>query len=314
MNNDKELNLPFQQILIIGEDKLSCSLSVCLSGHKGVVTWYTLQVQDGLDRLRLHHCDMVANTWPDSAVISVTDQWPNIGSFHLIWISNQIPLGEIKRLIRKLEEVGQDELIIAVGTAGIPLAEFQAETSKPENIVGINWTEPVHTTYFMEIVANEITKPAIPNQLLNAGKNNWNKDPYLINGEVGIQDRMMSALLREALFLIKNDYSSPLDIDRACRNDAGTYLPFIGNFRYMDLMGTYLYGLVMEELNKELSTDNSVVEILHKMVSDGHTGVEAGQGFYTYDKEDARNVDQKMRTFSFDIRELMDKYVKSTSS
>ena len=82
----------------------------------------------------------------------------------------------------------------------------------------------------------------------------------------------------------------------------------------MDLMGTYLYGLVMEELNKELSTDNSVVEILHKMVSDGHTGVEAGQGFYTYDKEDARNVDQKMRTFSFDIRELMDKYVKSTSS
>ena len=190
-----------------------------------------------------------------------------------------MPVDEIKQLIHKLEAAGHAELIIAVGTAGVPLGEFQAESSHPENIIGVNWSEPAHTTYFMEIVANKVTEPAIAAQLLSAGKNSWNKDPYLIKGELGIQDRMMSALLREALYLIKNDYASPSDIDRACRNDAGTYLPFSGNFRYMDLMGTYLYGVVMEDLNKDLSTDNTVVEMLQKMVADGRTGVEAGQGF-----------------------------------
>lgn len=201
---------------------------------------------------------------------------------------------------------------MAIGTAGVPLVELQTGSSNPENIIGVNWSEPAYTTYFMEIVANKITKPAIATQLLHAGRNSWNKDPYLIEGELSIQDRMMSALLREALYMVKNGYASPSDIDRACRNDAGTYLPFSGNFRYMDLMGTFLYGMVMENLNKELSTDNTVVEILQEMVADGRIGLEARQGFYSYDEEDASNIDQKMRTFSFAIRQLMEKDIDST--
>jgi len=303
---------PFQDILIIGEGKLSCSLSVCLALSASNVTWYTSTKQESLDRLHLHQQDTSANQWPKAAPVSVIDQWPDISSCQLVFISAEMPVDEIKRFINKLESVGQAEFIIAIGTAGLPLSELQTGSRHPENIVGVNWSEPVHTSYFMEIVANKITNATISDQLLRVGKDYWSKDPYLVEGEYGIQDRLISALIREALYLVKNDYASPSDIDRACRNDAGTYLPFAGNFRYMDLMGTYLYGVVMEKLNKELSTDNTVVGILQNMVANERTGMEAGQGFYSYDEEEAGRIDQKMRTFGFAIQKLMGKYIDPT--
>lgn len=97
VRKDKKPEIAFHQILVIGEDKLSCSLSVCLARGASAVTWYTLAMQEGLDRLHLHHQDTVANKWPGAASISVIDQWPDIGSFQLVFISNQMPASEIKR-------------------------------------------------------------------------------------------------------------------------------------------------------------------------------------------------------------------------
>ncbi len=306
----KPTRVTFQQILVIGDDKLSCSLAVCFSSSADRVVWYTSSGQNGSEQLRRHVENLAENDWPVTASVEAIDQWPNMKPFHLVCISNQIPLPEIRLLIHQIEETSHEELIIAIGTGGVPLAEFQAESSKPENIVGLNWTEPAHTTFFMEIIANEITKATIPQILSAAGKTQWKKDPFIINGEYGIQDRMMSALIREALFLVKNDYASPSDIDTACRNDGGTYLPFAGNFRYMDLMGTYLYGLVMEELNAELSTDNTVIDILKQMSTAGKVGVEVGEGFYSYSEDDIQDIHQKMSAFSFEMRDLMGKYME----
>lgn len=306
---DIQANSAFSQILIIGEDTLSSSLAVCMAQNEQAVTWYTSTMSQGQERVALHHQDIIANKWPEPTLLTVTDQWPDIEVFDLVFIGQQLPVEEIIQYIQSIEDVSKPDVIIAVSISGVQLSEYQRISSRPENIIGVNWSEPVHTSYFMEIVANEITSPSLATQLMRTGKDSWNKDPYLIDGELGVQNKMMCALIREALFLVKNEYASPADIDRACRNDAGSYLPFAGNFRYMDLMGTYLYGVVMENLNKELSIDNTVLDILQKMLSTGYTGVEVLQGFYTYDEEDGISIDQKMRAFGFTIRQLMRKYM-----
>ena len=118
----------------------------------------------------------------------------------------------------------------------------------------------------------------------------------------------MAAITREAFFLVDNGYASIEDIDRACRNDAGYYLPFAGNCRYMDLMGTHAYGLVMKDLYKELSQQDKVSDKLADLLADGKLGMEHGNGFYKYTKKAASQWEEKFRQFSFQIKEIIDKY------
>src|SRR5690606_30244795 len=98
-----------------------------------------------------------------------------------------------------------------------------------------------------------------------------------------------------AFYLVENGYASMESIDRACRNDAGYYLPFAGNFRYMDLMGTYAYGVVMKDLNPELSKATVVPD---SVVAD----------FQSYAADHPEHWEKIVRTVSEEIRELILKY------
>src|SRR5690606_114563 len=119
---------------------------------------------------------------------------------------------------------------------------------------------------------NEVTDPDIVSWLKNIAEKEWNKDPYNVKSELGTRGRLKAAMMREAMFLVEAGYANIEDIDRACRNDAGTYLPFAGNFQYMDLMGTFAYGVVMEKLNKELSNATQTAPFIDQVIENGNDG------------------------------------------
>src|SRR5690606_19420495 len=163
-----------------------------------------------------------------------------------------------QHLIRRLESCVREGAVIAINMEGIPLAELQAVSQHPDRIVGLNWCYPADLTFFLEIICNEKTLPDHVRELEVLAKKGWFKDPYIVRSGFSVRARMMAAWAREAFYLVENGYASMESIDRACRNDAGYYLPFAGNFRYMDLMGTYAYGTVMKDLNPELSNATAV--------------------------------------------------------
>ena len=115
-------------------------------------------------------------------------------------------------------------------------------------------------------------------------------------------------MIREAFYLIDRGYVTPEDIDRACRNDPGYYFPFAGNFRYMDLMGTYIYGVVMKDLNPDLSKDSSVPGFFNEIVASEGRGMANGKGFFEYREEDTEKWEAVFRRFSYQIQEIISKY------
>jgi 3-hydroxybutyryl-CoA dehydrogenase len=213
-----------------------------------------------------------------------------------------------KKGIEQLEKKLGPATIIAVNTETIGLDLLQKGATFPDRIIGVNWTEPADTTFFMEIIANETTNPAHAARLETIAAEVWNKDPYLIQGNTGVRMRLLGAMLREAFYLIKNGYATVEDIDRACRNDAGYYLPFAGNLRYMDLMGTYAYGMVMKDLNPELAVDQSLPDFFEKMIAEQAWGMESGKGFYEYKNGEAENWRQLLGKFSSEVKEIIEKY------
>lgn len=215
---------------------------------------------------------------------------------------------EKKAILRQLEDHISADTLIGMNTESIPLSTLQQDCDYPERVIGLNWVEPVHTTFFLEIIANDQTGKEPANDLFRLAKACWNKDPYLVCNDVSVRAKMFSAMVREAFFLVQNGYASVEDIDRACRNDAGYYLPFSGNFRYMDLMGAYAYGLVMKDLNPELSQATAVPEFFKEIIRQGRLGMEYQEGFYAYEEDEAEYWKKLFSRFSHQIREIICKY------
>lgn len=229
-------------------------------------------------------------------------------SYELVIVVGNDLLTEKQAQIGLLEKQLVKSAIIAISTESIPLSAMQEKAINPERIMGLNWTSPVNTTFFLELISNEKTSRVFAQRLFNLAKTHWKKDPYHLHAGMGIRSRMMAAMFREAAFLVENGYASVKDIDRACRNDPGYYLPFAGNFRYMDLMGTYAYGMVMKDLNPELAGSSALPEFFKQIIDKGGKGMENNEGFYTYTDKGKQQLMEQMNTFSVQIRDLIFRY------
>jgi 3-hydroxybutyryl-CoA dehydrogenase len=308
MNHDNNF-FKEDPILVIGNGKLACSVSVCLTQAQEHVILFTESVGECKKRINIHKQEI--NQWTDwgkGHSVDVTNDWADIPSISLAITINGKGLTFKRNLIKRLEASFSEDTIIAINTDHIPLEKFQKTASMPENILVMNWVEPAHTTFFLELVHNKVTNKEHILWLNRRAKNYWGKDPYTVKDELGVRGRMIAAMIREAFYLVENGYASAEDIDRSCRNDAGTYLPFAGNFRYMDLMGTYVYGVVMEKLNKELSVEKSLPDFFLEIINNEQFGMKSKKGFYFYEPNEIKSWEEKARNYSYEVHDLMEQY------
>ena len=297
-------------VLIIGNGKLSYSVCVCLLQAQHPVTLVTENKEEAFNSINAHFeyltkANLKEPQWSFLEIISTVDS--KAGYKIGIAITNE-SLTEKKSAIQLLEKALCPESVIAINTENISIKTLQETCDHPQRLIGMNWVEPAHITHFLEVIINANTNQELARKIFSFAKKHWNKDPYLISNDVSIRTKLFSAMAREAFYLVKNGYASIEDIDRACRNDAGYYLPFSGNFRYMDLMGTYAYGLVMKDLNRELSKDSKLPDFIDTIIREGGSGMENNNGFYKYEEEDVKYWNETFAKFSYQVQHIIEKY------
>ncbi|NGM64951.1 3-hydroxyacyl-CoA dehydrogenase family protein [Sphingobacterium sp. SGR-19] len=287
-------------IMVIGQDKLVYSIvtDLLLLGYPALLL--TNDQQTAAAAME----EYVSN----KKNLQIITDWPETIYSRLVILITDDQLTEKQKVIRKVEERCDDDTIITVNLEALCLDEIQTQMRNRTRLLGLNWTYPVHRTFFAEIVVNQYTRPADLEDLKKWLKAYWKKDPYVVQHGFSIRARMMAAMLREGIYLVENDFASVESVDRACRNDAGFYLPFVGNFRYMDLMGTYAYGMVMQDLNRELSNMMALPEILQEKRDKEETGMDNGKGFYSYDPKEKEHWQKIFKEFSEEIQQLIIKY------
>lgn len=307
MDNLKDKN---QHILIVGNDKSAISICVCLlmAGHP--VTLLNTNSSDA-EILFFRHVKDVNELTENSVNIDKLTIVRNLDILlpynMAIAVTNE-NLEEKTAVIKMLENSLSADTLIAINTESILLSSLQNNARNPERLIGANWVEPVHTTCFLEIITNHLANTKLVDHFYQTAKNLWQKDPYVLKCGYSVRARMLCALIREAFYLIENDYVTIEDIDRACRNDAGYYLPFAGNFRYMDLMGGYMYGIVMQDLNPELSRSTHIPTFYQEMINNDSKGMINNRGFYNYEPGEAKHWDETFRKFSYQIQHIISKY------
>lgn len=215
-------------------------------------------------------------------------------------------------LLQDLERRFRPDAPLLVNLEGLTLAELQQHMAHPQRLVGVNFAPPYTANPFLEIICNAQTDEKIVDLVRHYGAAVWKKRPVVTRCGVSIQARLFAAMVREALYLVDNGYASVQSIDRSVRNDAGYYLTFAGNFRYMDLMGPYAYGRVMKELNPELSNANNVPDWLTSLVSEQRVGMSARSGFYNYTDRSLAKWERDYADFNKEINGLINRYLSVT--
>ena len=299
-----------KKILIAGNSNLAFSISVCMlqAGHTLIL--YTENEVNAWKSINTHLYDLqeMANLAFDPSLAQVvTHLGYGIECDLAIAITNE-DLDEKQQIIRALEKAIPSEVMIAINSDCIPLCSLQEHAMHPQRIIAANWVEPAHTTYFLELIINEKNDRSQIDDLNRYAMEHWKKDGYIITSEISIRTRMLCAMVREAFYLVENGYASIDDIDRACRNDAGYYLPFAGNFRYIDLMGTSGYGRVMKDLYPTLSKASEIPDFFKSMVANGSLGMQNNKGLYNYRDADVERWNEIIRKFSYQVHHIISKY------
>jgi len=305
-------------VAIVGLGLMGCSIVTCMliAGHPVVAL---APISDDLlhaeKRIREHleksfENGIVTNN-PDFYFknLIITEDYSELSPCKLV-VECTIENIEIKESVyKKIENVIAPEALLTSNTSAIPISTLQKLTAYPERFLGLHWTEPAHTTRFLEIICGDLSD--IKNgEYLYELSYLWGKEPILVRKDIAgfITNRLMYAMYREAISLVENGYATVEDVDRSCRNNAGYFMTFVGIFRWMDLTGVPAYHTVMQRLFPTLNNSTEVPELIDKIVREGGRGVVNAKGFYDYTPEEAKMWEQTFTEFTYEIRELALRY------
>ncbi len=143
-----------------------------------------------------------------------------------------------RRVYAEAEAAAGEDVLICSSTSGILPSDLQAEMTRPERLLVAHPFNPVYLLPLVEIVPGAKTAADAPERAaaLFAG---WGMHPLILRREIPafVADRLMEALWREALWLVKDGIATTGEIDDAIRYGCGLRWAQMGTFQVFDIAG-----------------------------------------------------------------------------
>ena len=199
---------------------------------------------------------------------------------------------DIKRsVIEQLSGQTREDVILASDTSGIPISALQKGLRNPGRVVGMHWSNPPHLIPVVEVVKGEQTAKATVDTTV-AIVESLGMLPGIVDRDVPgfVENRILYAILREALHLLDEKVASPDDIDRIVKWGIGYKLGVIGPLRLLDMAGLDIYTAVAAYLNKDLCNDTGISSTVRSKVSAGRLGVKTQGGLFDYTREEIEQL------------------------
>jgi 3-hydroxybutyryl-CoA dehydrogenase len=303
---------------VVGLGLMGCSITTCLlmANHPVVaVAALPSDLDHAPDRIREHlqgaYHEGLIHKEPQYYLsnLTITSDYKKLADCKLVLECTIENLDIKKSVYAKIEDVIAIDALLTSNTSAIPISILQKETKHPERFFGLHWLEPSHTTRFLEIICGDLSDKELGKYLYDLS-HCWEKEPTLLLKDIRgfITNRLMYAMYREAFNLVENGYATVEDVDRACRNNAGYWMTFVGVFRWMDLTGVPAYHTVMKDLFPTLSNQTEVPNLIDDIVRAGRKGVANGKGFYEYEPEESKLWEETFAEFTYEIRKLALRY------
>jgi 3-hydroxybutyryl-CoA dehydrogenase len=185
-----------------------------------------------------------------------------------------------QQLFDQLDQICKPETILASNTSSLCITEIASATSRPDQVLGLHFFNPVPVMPLLEIVRTFQTSKETLTTARAFGES-LGKQMVLARDMPGfIVNRLLIPYLLDAVAMLQNGMASREDIDTAVK--LGLNHP-MGPLTLSDFIGLDTILFIADAIYKEFRDPRFVAPpLLRQMVLAGHLGRKSGRGFYDY--------------------------------
>ncbi|MEE3954084.1 3-hydroxyacyl-CoA dehydrogenase family protein [Peribacillus frigoritolerans] len=202
-------------------------------------------------------------------------------------------------LYQQLEEIIKPDAIVASNTSTFPISQLMEKASFAERMVITHFFNPGHLVPLVEIVQHDETKPEIVKATMDLMRK-IGKSPILLKKEIAgfIANRLQTALMREAFYLLKEGVADAEDIDTAITAGPGFRWAFTGPIEIADFGGLDTWQRVFDNVSPVLDQSKQAPDLIRDLVAEGKLGTKSGEGIFTYEESTvSQKINERDRNF-----------------
>lgn len=184
-------------------------------------------------------------------------------------------------LFAELDQIAPSHAILATNTSSLPITEIAAATTRPEQVIGMHFMNPVPVMKLVEIIRGLATSDEVY-QTIQELALQLKKTPVEVNDFPGfVSNRILLPMINEAIYTVYEGVAAPEAVDEVMK--LGMNHP-MGPLTLADFIGLDTCLYIMETLHEGFGDDKyRPCPLLRKYVKAGWLGKKSGRGFYIYE-------------------------------
>ncbi|MCX3060717.1 3-hydroxyacyl-CoA dehydrogenase [Streptomyces beihaiensis] len=192
-----------------------------------------------------------------------------------------------QRLFRDLEDVVDDDCLLATNTSSLSVTAIGGALRTPGRFVGLHFFNPAPLMPLVEVVSGAATDVTAATRAYETARA-WGKTPVACADTPGfLVNRIARPFYAEAFAVHEQQGADPATIDAVLRESGGFRM---GPFELTDLIGQDVNEAVTRSVWEGFFQDPRFRPSLaqRRLVEAGRLGRKSGQGWYAYGQDDRR--------------------------
>ena len=187
------------------------------------------------------------------------------------------------KIFKQLDAAAPKSCILASNTSSISITKIAAATTRPSQVIGMHFMNPVPVMKLVEIINGYRTKKEVTDTIVELSRQ-LGKVPCVVNDYPGfIANRILMPMINEAICSLYEGVAGVEEIDTIMK--LGMAHP-MGPLQLADFIGLDVCHAILKVLHEGLGKTHYVpCPLLTNMVVAGYLGVKSGEGFYKYERE-----------------------------
>ena len=186
-------------------------------------------------------------------------------------------------IFKTLDEACPEDTILATNTSSISITKIASVTSRPNQVIGMHFMNPVPIMPLVEIINGFTTEKEVTDFIVELTKK-IGKTPVLANDFPGfVANRILMPMINEAIETLQCGVSGVVEIDTIMK--LGMAHP-MGPLELADFIGLDVCLCILEVMYDGFKNPKYAPNpLLVNMVRAGKLGKKTGEGFYNYSTE-----------------------------
>ncbi|MGC6525757.1 MAG: 3-hydroxyacyl-CoA dehydrogenase family protein [Flavobacteriaceae bacterium] len=186
-------------------------------------------------------------------------------------------------IFKTLDEACPEDTILATNTSSISITKIASVTSRPNQVIGMHFMNPVPIMPLVEIINGYNTEKEVTDFIVELTKK-IGKTPVLANDFPGfVANRILMPMINEAIETLQCGVSGVVEIDTIMK--LGMAHP-MGPLELADFIGLDVCLSILEVMYDGFKNPKYAPNpLLVNMVRAGKLGKKTGEGFYNYSTE-----------------------------